>query len=128
MPFADAQGTTVTFDGQLLGSLTGVRASQSVASRFDCTSNLSPVIGTGANTRVLLQVNPTSLDPGAFTIQFLGPTVFSDADIGRVAQLAVSFPGGGSLIGLAYLQDLETDAAVGEKLRGTATFSLTGFT
>ena len=127
MPFADAQGATVYFAGQLLGSLTDVQASQAVGGKFDCTSLLSPVIGQGANSRVLLQVNPTSVDPGAIAIQFVGPTVFGRADIGRIGQLVFALPSGGSLFGLAYLEGLELEAAVGEKLRGSATFVFTGF-
>jgi hypothetical protein len=127
MPFADAQGATVMFAGQLLGSLTNVQASQAVSGKFECTSLASPVIGVGANSRVLLQFNPTSVDPGALAIQFAGPTVFSRADIGRIGQLAFALPSGGSLLGLAYLESLELEAAVGEKLRGSATFVFTGF-
>ena len=127
MPFPAAQGATVTFGGQLLGSLTNVQATASVSGKFDCTSLLSPVLGVGANTRVCVQTNPTSIDPGALAIQFLGPTVFSRADIGRVAQLGFFLPSGGALVGLAYLENLELEAAVGEKLRGTATFVFTGF-
>lgn len=127
MPFADAQGATVTFGGAVLGSLVNIQATQSVAGKFDCTSLLSPVLGAGANSRVLTQVNPTSVDAGGLSVQFIGPTVFSRSDIGRVAQLAFALPSGGALFGLAYLENLELEAAVGEKLRGTATFVFTGF-
>lgn len=127
MPFADAQGATITFGGVLLGSLVNIQATQSVSGKFDCTSLLSPVIGAGSNSRVMNQVNPTSVDPGAVAIQFLGPTIFSRTDIGRVGELAFALPSGGSLFGLAYLENLELEAAVGEKLRGTATFQFTGF-
>jgi hypothetical protein len=127
MPFADAQGATVNFAGLPLGSLTNVKAAQAVSGKFDCTSLLSPVLGTGANSRVLLQTNPTSVDAGSVVISFLGPTVFSRADIGRIGQLAFGLPSGGSLVGLAFLDNLELEAAVGEKLRGTATFTFTGF-
>lgn len=127
MPFADAQGATVSFGGVVLGSLVNIQATQSVSGKFDCTSLLSPVLGAGANSRVLLQSNPTSVDAGGVAIQFIGPTVFSRADIGRVAPLAFALPSGGALVGLAYLDNLELEAAVGEKLRGTATFTFTGF-
>lgn len=127
MPFPSAQGATVNFAGLPLGSLTSVRAAQGVSGKFDCTSLFSPVIGTGANSRVMNQINPTSVDPGAISIQFIGQTVFSRADIGRVGQLSFSLPSGGALVGLAFLQDLEVEAAVGEKLRGSATFQFTGF-
>lgn len=127
MPFADAQGATVYFSGQQLGSLTNVQASQAVSGKFDCTNLLSPVIGVGANSRVLLQSNPTSVDPGSIAIQFIGPTVFTRNDIGRIGQLAFALPSGGALLGLAYLDSLEIEAAAGEKLRGVATFTFTGF-
>lgn len=127
MPFADAQGATVTFGGQLLGSMVNIKATQSVSGKFDCTSLVSPVIGSGSNSRVMTQHNPTSVDPGGIAIQFIGPTAFSRTDIGRVAQLAFMLPSGGALFGLAYLDNLEMEAAAGEKLRGTATFQFTGF-
>jgi hypothetical protein len=127
MPFPSAHGATVTFAGAALGSLTNIRAAQGVSGKFDCTSVFSPVLGTGANSRVMNQVNPTSVDPGAVSIQFLGQTAFSRADIGRVGPLVFALPSGGALVGLAYLQDLEMEAAVGEKLRGSATFQFTGF-
>ncbi|MFM8771295.1 MAG: hypothetical protein ACKOE4_04645 [Candidatus Kapaibacterium sp.] len=127
MPFASSQGATVSFAGVPLGSLTNVKAAQSVSGKFDCTSIFSKIIGAGANTRVLNQINPTAVDPGAVNIQFIGQTIFSRADIGRVGQLAFALPSGGALVGLAYLADLEVEAAVGEKLRGSATFQFTGF-
>lgn len=127
MPVPSAQGATITFAGLPLGSLTSVRAAQGVSGKFDCTSLLSPIVGTGANSRVMNQVNPTSVDPGAIAIQFIGQTVFSRADIGRIGPLEFALPSGGALVGLAYLQDLEVEAAVGEKLRGSATFQFTGF-
>ena len=131
MPFADAQGIVVTFGGVVLGSLLNVQATQSVSGKFDCTSLLSRIFGTGANTRVMTQLNPTSMDPGGLAIQFIGPTVFTQKDVGRIAKLAINLPKtppyDWSLVGLAYLETLEVEAAVGEKLRGTATFVFTGF-
>lgn len=127
MPFPSAQGAAVTFAGLSLGSLTGVRAAQGVSGKFDCTSLFSPILGTGANSRVMNQVNPTSVDPGSISVQFIGQPAFTRNDIGRVGALAFALPSGGALVGLAYLADLEVEAAVGEKLRGSATFQFTGF-
>lgn len=124
---ADAQGATVSFGGQLLGSITNVSSSQSVAGEFDCTSLLSDVVGTGANTRVMQQLNPTTVAPGTLTLSFIGAPVFGQLDQGRVAPLVFSLPTGWSLTGLAYLSDFNTEAVAGEKLKGTATFTLTGF-
>lgn len=128
MPIPDAQGATVTFDGVVLGSLTGIQSSRSTGSAFDCSSMLSPVIGSGANTRVVRQINPTSVEPGTLSITFLGDTIFTQEDFGRVASLSFELPSGGALVGLAYLENVEQEAAAGEKLRGSATFRLTGFT
>ena len=89
---------------------------------------LSPVIGSGANTRVLRQINPTTVEPATLSISFLGDTTFTQQDFGRVASLSFALPSGGSLVGLAYLENVEQEAAVGEKLRGSATFRLTEFT
>lgn len=127
MPVADSQGITLTFDGVTLGSIVNVSAPQSLAGEFDCTSLLSPVIGTGVNTRVLQQLNPTSVAPAAITISYIGGPAFGTADQGRVAPLVLTFPTGWSLTGLAYLSEFTPEGAVGEKLRGSATFQLTGF-
>lgn len=127
MPVPDSQGTTVSFAGAVLGNLTNVKPALSVSGKFDCTSLLSPVIGAGANSRVMNQVNPTSVDPGSVQIEFIGQTAFSRSDLAGVGPLVVSFPSGGALVGLAYLETFEQEAAAGEKLRGSATFQFTGF-
>lgn len=127
MPVADSQGILLQFGGVTLGRITSVSTAQSVSGEFDCTSLLSTVIGDGANTRVIQQLNPTTVAPGTLTISFLGAPGFGLVDQGRVAPLVFQLPTGWSLTGLAYLSEFNTEAVAGEKLKGTATFTITGF-
>lgn len=121
-----AQGSRVFWGGRPIGKITAAKAAQSTGGSFDCTSMFSPVIGSGANTRVVRQVNPVDITPAAVTVELLGGSQFSRDDLGRVLLLTVYTPGG-TLSGAAYLQDFSADAVVGEKLKSTATFQFTGF-
>lgn len=123
---ASAQGTQVMWGGRMIGRLTSVKAQQSAGGEFDCTGIASPVVGSGDNTRVVRQVNPTVIEPAVATLELLGGTQFSRGDIGRTANLVVFTPGG-TLSGAAYLADFSADAVTGEKLKSTATFKFTGF-
>ena len=124
--FASAQGSRVFWGGRLIGRITSAKAAQATGGSFDCTSMFSPVIGFGANTRVIRQVNPIDITPAVVTLELLGGSQFSQSDLGLVQVLTV-YTRGGTLSGAAYLQDFSADAAVGEKLKSTATFQFTGF-
>lgn len=124
--FPSAQGSRVFWGGRHIGNITAAKAAQSTGGSFDCTSMFSPVIGYGANTRVVRQVNPVDITPAAVTIELLGGSQFRQSDLGLVQVLTVYTPGG-TLSGAAYLQDFSADAVVGEKLKSTATFQFTGF-
>jgi hypothetical protein len=86
----------------------------------------SPRVGTGANTRIVRQINPVDITPASVTIELLGGSQFTRDDLGRVAPLSVT-TAGGTLTGRAYLAEFSADATVGEKLKSTATFKMTGF-
>ncbi len=124
--FASAQGSRVFWGGRLIGRITSAKATQATGGAFDCTSMFSTVVGAGANTRVVRQVNPVDIAPAAVTLELLGGTQFTRNDLGKIQVLTV-YTRGGTLSGAAYLQDFSADATVGEKLKSTATFQFTGF-
>ena len=126
MPIPDSQGAVVYWCGRRIGRVKAIKATQGVGSAFDCTSLLSPVIGYGANTRVVRQMNPVDIMPAEVSVELLGGSQFAQADIGRIGPLGIR-TAGGSLIGQAYLHNFDQSASVGEKISGTAVFKLTGF-
>lgn len=120
-----SQGTTVSFDGEGLGSLIGVTGSGGSAVMADITSFASAIVGSGDNSRMRKESDCLGIDPGSVTVRLLGMPPYSPTDIGAKADLTVSTPGG-SVSGEACLQSYEVEASVGELLRGTATFAFTG--
>ena len=122
---SSAQGSRVYWGGTFIGRIVKIGSSQSVGSEFDCTNLASPIVGTGADSRVVQQVEPVSISPAVITMDLLGGSQFNRDDIGRTQLLRIQTPGG-SLNGLAYLADFSMEAAAGEKLKSTATFKHTG--
>lgn len=120
-----SQGSTVTFDGQPLGSLLSIRYRSGTAGKYDITSVDSPLLGDGDNCRILRQSTVTSIDPGSVSVSLLGAPPYSEDDIGKAGSLSISTPGH-QLSGEAFLESYEIDAQVGDLLKGTATFQFTG--
>lgn len=123
---ASAQGSRVYWGGRYIGRITSAKGGQAVGGEYDCTSLASPVVGSGANTRVVTQMNPVSIAPAVVTLELLGGSQFVRDDLGRV-MLLVIMNRSGTLSGQAYLQDFSIDAVVGEKVKSTAVFKFTGF-
>lgn len=122
---AYSQGSTVSFDGDALGQLTGYTLEAGKATTTDITSITSATLGSGDNSRVRREVDCTGIEPGKLTVRLLGCPPYAVADIGTKGGLSVSFDGG-SLSGQAILDGFSVDGAVGELLVGSATFTLTG--
>jgi len=121
---ATSQGTTVSFNGSISQLLT-VKVSASAGSTTDATGAGATVLGSGAAARVLKQLDMTSVEPAKVSVTFLGAAPFSISEIGIKSTISVSGTGIG-LSGEAYLSSFETTASVGEMLRGSAEFQLTG--
>jgi hypothetical protein len=122
---ASSQSSTVSFGGGALGELTGWSLSAGQAITADITGADSEIFGTGDSTRVLRELDCVGIEPGRLQVRLFGCPPFTVAEIGDKGTLSVSFTGG-SLSAQAILDSFEVEAAVGELLRGTASFILTG--
>lgn len=123
--FESAQGTTVSFDGVLIGYVTGWDWSAEASSPVETTNVDSPVVGEGANTRVRKQYDVTGVEPITFAFSFYGPPSFSDGDAGKKATL--EFSGGGAVwTGEAILRRFNHSGRVNKWTDGGAEFQATG--
>lgn len=122
---ASSQGSTVSFDGVNIGQLVGWTVSPGRAVVQDVSSAYSSVLGTGSETRLVRQYEAFSLEPGSATYTLLGTPPHTGALLGKRATLSVSYTGG-NVTATAFLEKFEVTGAVGELLRGSATFILTG--
>lgn len=120
-----SNGSTVTFDGDLIGYVDTWSLEAGKAITADVTSVESEIFGTGEGTRVLRQVQAVGIEPGKLSLTLFGCPPYVVADIGKTGTLEVEFAGG-SLSALAILDDFRVEASAGQLLRGQASFLLTG--
>ncbi len=125
MPTPSSQGSTVSFNGQPLGTVTQFRASPGSASYFEKTHVSSTVVGTGAQARVVKSYDCTAIDPGTIDVTLWGCPPYTRDLIGQRANVLLNFTGG-SLSFNAYLDTFDVTGQVGQFLVGTAVFRLTG--
>lgn len=119
-----SQGATVSFGGDI-GLMTGFTMSSPKVGLSDVTTMESAVVGSGIDARVRRDFAPTSVDSGSVTVRLLGCPPFTDADVGTSGTLTIETTCG-SYSWLAVLDSYELEASVGELLRGSVTFLLTG--
>lgn len=119
-----AQGSTVSFGGSPLGDLISIRVTGASASGADVTTMQSAVSGSGAASRIAKELDVLAVDPGTVSITFYGAG--PSADVGDKAALSVSIAGSVVISGEAFLASYDVEASVGELVRGSATFQLTG--
>lgn len=120
-----SQGTAVSFGDVPIGYLKSFDSSAEVASLEDVTNITSPVVGSGADARVVKQYDALMIEPVKLTLSFWGSPPFSASDVGTKAELA--FSGAGAVIsGEAVLMSIGHAGRAGEYSEGTATFQLTG--
>ncbi len=122
---ASSQGSTVSFDGTNIGQLTGFTVSPGRAVVQDVSSEFSFVLGSGDEARLVRQYECFSLEPGKATYTLLGTPPHTASLLGKRGTLSVSYTGG-FVSANAFLESFEVTGAVGELLRGSATFILTG--
>jgi hypothetical protein len=112
--------------GRNLGSITKFDVEFPAGAVQPFTHLDSRLAGSGSNTRVQAQYAPTTQEPPVISVAALGTGLgLVGDDRGTVAQLSVSFPGGG-VSGLAFLVEFRIEGAVGDLMRTSATFRLTG--
>ena len=117
-----AQGSTVSFGGDI-GQLLAFTISPGTAGVQDVTSLSSAVVGSGSSSRVLRQYEATSVDSGTATVRLLGCPPFTVDDIGTRETLTIVTDCETYAID-AILESFEVEGAVGELLKGSATFTV----
>lgn len=120
-----SQGTSVSFNGSAIGSLTNWRVVSRTAVVEEVTNVLAQVIGTGVNSRVVKQLDCVAVEPGTLDLTMIEAPPFIMDDIGLRGELAISFESG-TVSGDAIFERFEISASVGQFLNGTATFRFTG--
>jgi len=123
--FYSSQGTTVTFNGTAIGYLTGFDAESKAGSLYETTNVTSPVVGSGANARVVKQYDATAVEPPTLSITFWGPPSFAATDAGFKANLVFDAPGE-TISGEAILVSFSHSGRANQWSTGAATFQLTG--
>lgn len=122
MPVESSQGSTVSFGGSPLGNLTGISVKSGTASGVDVTSIDSPVSG-GTIAR---EVDVLAIEPGSVDVTFLGPP--SGLVAGAKGDLVVVIGGDTVIDGEAFVAECPVEAAVGDIVRSSVSFRLTGAT
>ena len=126
MAAPDPHGSSITFGGYSLGRVTGFAFQKAAGSSLDVTKANASTVGTGAAVRVKREIVATMIEPATVQISFLGmPSGLTDDSIGFIAQLAIT-SNVVNVNALAYLAEYAAENTTGEKVRGTATFQLTG--
>lgn len=120
MPIATSQGSTVSFGGSPLGSLVTIRATGPTATGEDVTTLESAMDGV----LIVRESDVFSLEPGSLVVTFLGPP--TTTAVGAKGELVVTIGGDVVLSGEAFLSRYEVEASVGDVVRSSASFQLTG--
>lgn len=120
-----AQSVSVSFGGVALGGLIGFDEGYSGASPTDTTGATATIVGTGANTRVIRQVEITMIEPGSISFRCWGNPPFGRSDIGLSATLAFTI-GGVSTSWTAQLANVQRVGSAGELIQGSYQFQFMG--
>lgn len=121
-----SQGTSVTFNGVMIGYLTDVDVDGSAASLVETTPVEATVIGSGVNSRVMKTYDCLAIEPITISISFRGPPTYTENDSGLRGLLVIVAPGSPPRVGNAILTGWTHRASAGEYSSGTATFQMTG--
>jgi len=125
MPTPSSQGSTCSFNGQSLGTMTRFRVSPGAAVFAEKTNITSEVVGSASNARIVRTYDCVAIDPGTVEVTLYGCPPYTNAEIGSRGTVSVRFAGG-SLSRTAYLETFDVTGSVGEFLVGQAVFKLTG--
>jgi|LauGreDrversion4_2_1035121.scaffolds.fasta_scaffold30738_4 hypothetical protein len=123
---ASAQGFAVSFGGVNLGKIQRFRCALPGGQVVDVTAAGATILGSGANSRIVRQVDITAVDPITLEVEFLGnPSSLGPSDRGRRATLAASCHAF-SVSGSALMTNLEFTGQIRDKVRGVAQFTFDG--
>lgn len=124
---ASPHGTSVTFDGVLIGWITGWTWTIEGSNPVEVTHVESTVVGEGAAARVVREYDCTAVEPSVFSFTFKGPPSYGPSDGGKKATLTFS-GGGGYWTGEAILRKFVHEAKVNQYTDGSAEFMVTNST
>lgn len=119
-----SQGSSVTFDGSELGSLLSIAVQSQASSPVDVTYIGSAIVGSGEDARMVREVTVLSIEPTTVEVSFLGSSGYGVTSPGNRGSLLIT--GGVSLSASAILTGFGETVAVGEFIKGSASFVLTG--
>lgn len=125
MPDDSSHPSTVSFLGEPLGKLLAIRVASHQAEIEDREWYASYLEGIGENWRILRLAYCYVVTPGSVSLSFLGAPPFTMDDVGATGTLSVT-AGASGFSQEAILENWEIDAVVGELVRGSARFRLTG--
>jgi hypothetical protein len=123
---ADSQGASLLFNGVELGTYVSMNPSWQTGNVHETTNANSPVLGSGADSRVLRQYNVSAMEPGQVQVRFLGNPTLSLSQIGVTGTLAIVWSGG-SYSGAGFAIDLNGDIKAGELIQWVMTFQFSGY-
>lgn len=119
-----SQGSTLSFNG-FSGSLLTVSYSGGSANATDIGGLTTR--SDGGDPFVVSRLDVTSVSPGSVSVTFFGSG--GGLRVGAIGSLSIRVGGGGSgrgFSGEAFVSDYQVEASVGEFVRGSATFTMTG--
>lgn len=120
-----SQGARVTFSGTEVGMLLSATYSAGSASPVDIGGLTTK--SEGGDPFVVPVYDVTTVTPGSLSVTFIGPK--SNLKIGRRGLLQVQVGNGTGAVtysGEAHVTEYQVEATVGEFLRGSASFAMTG--
>lgn len=125
MPTPSSQGSTCSFNGASLGSVTRFRGAPGSAVYAENTNITSTVTGEGAGARVRKTYDCVAIDPGTIEVTLYGCPPYSYGNIGTKGTATFTFSGG-SISMIAFLDSYDVVGQVGQFLVGQATFRISG--
>lgn len=125
MPTPTSHGSTCSWNGTPLGTVTRFRADPGTAVIVEKTNVTSEVVGVGADARVVKTYDCVAIDPGTLEVTLFGCPPYTTSDIGGRGSAVFTWSGGG-ITRPAFLERFEVVGAVGQFLVGQAVFRLTG--
>ncbi len=108
-----------------LGAVVGFDSDSSAGTPYEFTPATATVVGTGINSRVVRQLNWTSIENGTVSFRVLGNPMFVESDMGTRGTLAFSVGG----VSLSRTAAIKTSRRAGERgglIQSAYEFTFTG--
>jgi hypothetical protein len=108
-----------------LGQVTGFDTENSASTPYEFTPATATVVGSGANSRVVRQLNWAAVDNGTVSFRALGNPIFVASDMGLSGTLAFSV-GGVSVSRTAAITRSQRAGETGGIIQSAYSFVFTG--